>query len=146
MDFSSYTKDFHKITMKSKLVEPECVKLARYMQELRMNIQDELSLCSPITVQKCFQFALKVEEKIKIQRFLSGLPYVHRSQIQYDEPKTLEEAIRKARHMYEQGKVKEDLAKPWKGKKHDIKFHGKKGFKPTSFEGNSFQPKPKISH
>ena len=63
MDISSYTKEFHKLTMKSKLVEPEYVKLARYMQGLRMNIQDELSPCSPNTVQKCFQLALKVKEK-----------------------------------------------------------------------------------
>ena len=62
MDVSSYIEEFHKLTMKSKLVEPECVKLARYMQGLRMNIQDKLNLCSPNTVQKCFQFALREEK------------------------------------------------------------------------------------
>ena len=39
------------------------------------------------------------EEKIKIQRFLSGLPSFYKDQIQYDEPKSLEEEIRKAKHM-----------------------------------------------
>ena len=33
------------------------------------------------------------EEKIKIQLFLSGLPSFYKDRIQYDEPKTLEEAI-----------------------------------------------------
>jgi hypothetical protein len=35
------------------------------------------------------------EEKVKIQRFLSGLPSFYRDKIQFDEPKTLEETIRK---------------------------------------------------
>jgi hypothetical protein len=35
------------------------------------------------------------EEKVKIQRFLSGLPSFYKDKIQFDEPKTLEETIRK---------------------------------------------------
>ena len=46
------------------------------------------------------------DEKIKIQRFLSGLPSFYKDWIQYDEPKSLEEAIRKAKHMYEKSKGK----------------------------------------
>ena len=46
------------------------------------------------------------EEKIKIQRFLSGLLSFYKDQIQYDEPKTLEIAIKKPKHMYEQSKGK----------------------------------------
>ena len=46
------------------------------------------------------------EEKIKIQRFLSGLPSFYKDRIQFDEPKMLEVAIRKAKHMYEQSKGK----------------------------------------
>lgn len=65
IDVSSYTEEFQKLTMKSKLVEPECVKIARYIQGLRMNIQDEMSLCSPKTVPKCFQISLKVEKNLK---------------------------------------------------------------------------------
>ena len=49
------------------------------------------------------------EEKIKIQRFLSGLPSFYKDRIQFDEPKTLEVAIRKAKHMYEQSKGKIDF-------------------------------------
>ena len=41
------------------------------------------------------------EEKIKIQRFMNGLPSFYKDRIQYDEPKTLEVAIKKAKHMNE---------------------------------------------
>jgi len=44
------------------------------------------------------------DDKIKIQRFLSGFPSYYKDKIQYDEPKTLEEAIRKAKHLFEQSK------------------------------------------
>ena len=49
------------------------------------------------------------EEKVKIQSFLSGLPSFYKDQIQYDEPKTLEVAIRKAKHMYDHGKGKNNF-------------------------------------
>ena len=35
-------------------------------------------------------------EKVKIQRFLSGLPSFYNDNIQYNNPKTLEETIRRA--------------------------------------------------
>ena len=57
------------------------------------------------------------DEKIKIQRFLSGLPSFYKDQIQFDEPKTLEVAIRKAQHMYEQSKGKADFRRSWQSKK-----------------------------
>ena len=36
------------------------------------------------------------DEKVKIQRFLSGLPQSYKDRIEFYEPRTLEEAIRKA--------------------------------------------------
>jgi hypothetical protein len=41
------------------------------------------------------------DEKVKIQRFLSGLPSFYNEKIQYDNPRTLEEAIKRAKHLYE---------------------------------------------
>jgi hypothetical protein len=38
------------------------------------------------------------DEKVKIERFLSGLPSLYSDNIQYDNPKTLEEAIRRENH------------------------------------------------
>jgi hypothetical protein len=49
------------------------------------------------------------EEKVKVQRFLSGLPSFYKEKIQYDEPRTLTETIRKAKYLYEQGKGKESM-------------------------------------
>jgi hypothetical protein len=37
------------------------------------------------------------DEKVKIRRFLSGLPSFYNDKIQYDNPKKLEEAIRRAK-------------------------------------------------
>jgi hypothetical protein len=37
------------------------------------------------------------DEKVKIQRFISGLPAFYKEKIKYEEPKTLTEAIRKAK-------------------------------------------------
>jgi len=47
------------------------------------------------------------DEKVKIQRFLSGLPTFYKGKIQYDELKTLEETIRMVKYLYEQSKGKE---------------------------------------
>ena len=60
------------------------------------------------------------DEKIKIQRFLSGLPFSYKDQIQYDEPRNLEKAIRKAKHLYEHNKGRTDFRRSWKDKKKDI--------------------------
>jgi hypothetical protein len=61
------------------------------------------------------------DDIVKIQRFLSGLPPFYSDKIQYDNPKTLEEAIRRAKHLYEQSKGKPVFRKYWnenmKGKK-----------------------------
>jgi hypothetical protein len=59
--------------------------------------------------KRLFKFKLKYEdfikdEKVKIQRFLSGLPSVYSDKIQYDNPRTLEESIRRAKHLHEQSK------------------------------------------
>lgn len=41
------------------------------------------------------------EEKGKIQRYVSGLPPPFKDRIEFDEPKTLEDAIQKINHFYE---------------------------------------------
>jgi hypothetical protein len=41
------------------------------------------------------------DDKVKIQRFLSGLPYFYSDKIQYNNPNTLEETIRRENHIYE---------------------------------------------
>jgi hypothetical protein len=70
------------------------------------------------------------DEKVKIQMFLSGLPSFHKNKIQYDEPETLIETIRKDKYLYERGKGRESMQKYWKDKKKDKFDQRRKGFKP----------------
>jgi hypothetical protein len=62
------------------------------------------------------------DEKFKIQMFLGGLPYFYSEKIQYDSPKTLEESIRRAKHIYEKTRGRPVYQKSWnetmKGKKY----------------------------
>ena len=85
------------------------------------------------------------DENIKIQRFLSGLPSFYRDVIQYDEPKSLKEEIRKAKHMYEKNKGKTYFRRSWKDKKQDNQNQRKKGFKPPPFRGSASQQKPGVT-
>jgi hypothetical protein len=41
-------------------------------------------------------------ENAKVQQFISGLPKDYHNRIEFDEPKTLEDTIRKVRYCYEQ--------------------------------------------
>ena len=70
---------------------------------------------------------------MKIQHFLSGLPQSYKDIIEFYEPITLEEAIRKAKYCYEKSKGKLDYHKTWKDKKNEKYYQRKKGFKPSSF-------------
>ena len=73
------------------------------------------------------------DDKVKIQRFLSGLPQTYKDRIAFDEPRTLEEDIRKAKYFYDQNKSKLDIHKAWKCKKNENFDQRKKGFKPSHF-------------
>ena len=44
------------------------------------------------------------DDKVKIQHFLSGLPHSYNDKIEFDEPRTLEEAIMKVKYCYDQNK------------------------------------------
>jgi len=56
------------------------------------------------------------DKKAKVQRFFSGFPLAFRDWIEYDEPQSLEEVIRKLEHYYEQSKSKPKSQKSWKWK------------------------------
>ena len=59
------------------------------------------------------------DEKVKIQRFLSGLPQSYKDIIEFYEPRTMEETIRKNKYFYEQSRGKPDYQKTWKDKKNE---------------------------
>ena len=71
-----------------------------------------------------------VDEKPKVQRFLSYLPYHIKDKIEYDNPKTLEEAMRKVNFCYEQNRKNESMMK-WKAKKNNKFEQKKKEFVPN---------------
>eukprot|EP00253_Pinus_taeda_P001681 PITA_01681 len=58
------------------------------------------------------------EEKAKLQRLVSSLPLTMQERIEFDNPKTMDEAIRKARLCYQQNKSKgENPGKRWTDKR-----------------------------
>ena len=61
------------------------------------------------------------DEKVKIQKFLSGLPYFYSDKMRYDNPKTLEETIRTTMHLYKQRKGRPVFQKAWNEKMKDKK-------------------------
>ena len=59
-----------------------------------------------------------MDEKLKVQRFLSCLPYHIKYRIEYDNPKNLEEAMKKMDLCYEQNRKKESMTN-WKAKRNN---------------------------
>ena len=74
------------------------------------------------------------DEKVRIKHFMSGLPHSYKDQIEFYEPRTMEEVIRKAKYCYEQRKRKPDYHKAWKNKMNEKSDQRKKGFKPSNFK------------
>eukprot|EP00253_Pinus_taeda_P017453 PITA_17453 len=69
------------------------------------------------------------EEKVKVQRFVSSLPPYMRERIEFDNPKSMDEVIRKARICYQQGKQKGETANRKWSEKKNFKLAG-------NFKGN----------
>jgi hypothetical protein len=83
---------------------------------------------------KCVSFIK--DETVKIQRYLSGLSPFISDKIQYDDPKTLEETIRRAKCLYDQQKERPTFQKSWEDKKKFKMDQRKKGTKPPFFRNN----------
>jgi hypothetical protein len=71
-------------------------------------------------------------EKAKVQRFISGLPKDYQNRIEFDEPKTLEDTIRKTRYCYEHLGHRKKPHEGWK-QKNNLGFQ-KKVFKSPRFK------------
>ena len=59
------------------------------------------------------------DEKVRIKHFMSGLPHSYKDQIEFYEPRTMEEVIRKAKYRYEKSRRKHDYQKTWKKKMNE---------------------------
>ena len=59
-----YTEYFYKVNLRESYMEESAEKDARYANGLRMDIQEEISMVSPRTMEDAYQCALREEEKI----------------------------------------------------------------------------------
>jgi hypothetical protein len=76
------------------------------------------------------------DETVKIQRYLSGLPPSISEKIQYDDPKTMEETMRRTKCLYEQQREKPTFRKAWDDQKKFKKEQRQKGNKPPFFRNS----------
>eukprot|EP00253_Pinus_taeda_P012458 PITA_12458 len=77
------------------------------------------------------------EEKAKVQRFVSSLPAYMQERIEFDNPKSMDEVIRKARICYQQGKQKGETAnRKWNEKRNFKTVGNSKGNRSNGSKGN----------
>eukprot|EP00253_Pinus_taeda_P017026 PITA_17026 len=77
------------------------------------------------------------EEKAKFQRFVSSLPAYMRERIEFDNPKSMDEVIRKARICYQQGKQKGETAnRKWNERRNFKTVGNSKGNRSNGSKGN----------
>ena len=79
-----------------------------------------------------------IDEKPKIQRFLSCLPTSFKDIIEFYNPKTLQEAMTKSDFFYKWSKKRESIPN-WKNKRTSNFDQKRKGFKSNKSFGNNSQ-------
>lgn len=60
-----YTEEFYKLTIRPRHRELSKEKVARYINVLRFNIQDEIGMLKIDLVEDAYQYTLKAEDKLK---------------------------------------------------------------------------------
>jgi hypothetical protein len=72
MSVKEYTEEFYKINIRAGHWESDDEKVARYMNGLRYDIQDEMSMMTLRNVEDAYQMALKAEEKLSRKKGQRG--------------------------------------------------------------------------
>ena len=67
-----YIEEFYKVSIRVGEARDTNEKVARYVNGLRMDIQDEISVLSPKIVEEAYQIALKDEEKVMRKQSARG--------------------------------------------------------------------------
>ena len=67
-----YTEEFYKVSIRSGQIQDMVEKVARYINGLRMEIQDEMSMLSLKTMDEAYQMSLKAEEKLLRKQSAKG--------------------------------------------------------------------------
>jgi uncharacterized protein YjbK len=65
MSVKEYTEEFYRLHIRASHCESDEEKVARYMNGLRYNIQDEMSMMTIQMVEGAYQMALKAKEKLR---------------------------------------------------------------------------------
>jgi uncharacterized protein YjbK len=64
MTVKEYTEEFYRMNIRAGHRESDDEKVVRYMNGLRYDIQDEMSMMTIRTVEDAYQMALKDKEKM----------------------------------------------------------------------------------
>jgi hypothetical protein len=72
MTVKEYTEEFYRLNIRAGHRESDDEKVARYLNGLRYDIQDELSMVTIRTVEDAYQMALKAEEKLSRKQSQRG--------------------------------------------------------------------------
>eukprot|EP00253_Pinus_taeda_P029692 PITA_29692 len=126
---------FQKYFKERYLTEPFYDEKAREFHDLRLGQQSMDEFINRFTSLLRYVPYIK-EEKAKVQRFVSSLPAYIRERIEFDNPRTMDEAIHKARICYQQNKQKGDISnKRWNERKSNIIAGNHKGSRGNSGKG-----------
>jgi len=130
-------KTFKMLSKKQYLSEQYFEGKAKEFYELKLGNMTMKDLCSKfLSLLRYVPYI--TGEKPKVQRFLSCLPTSYKDRIEFDDPRTLEEAMRKEKLYYEQYKNRSENTSNWKGKKPG-KFDQKNNRYYNKNSGNSFK-------
>jgi hypothetical protein len=72
MTVKEYTEEFYRLNIRAGYRESDEEKVVRYLNGLRYDIQDELSMVTIRTVEDAYQMALKAEEKLSCRQGQRG--------------------------------------------------------------------------
>ena len=72
-----YTEEFYRVSIRARKFQDTPEKTARYVNGLKLEIQDEIGILSPKTVEEAYQMALKVEEKLLRNQSAKGRGNFH---------------------------------------------------------------------
>ena len=72
MTVKEYTEELYRVSIRAGKFQDTPEKTARYVNGLKFEIQDDIGLLSPKTVEEVYQMALKAEEKLLRKKSAKG--------------------------------------------------------------------------
>jgi hypothetical protein len=109
MIVKGHTEEFYKLNIRTGKREKDEEKFARYINGLRYEIQDEISMMSIRIVEDAYQFALKVEEKLARKQSQQGrgkIPVPNKGKgVAHDKEKKSKDETEKPHNHLERGGI-----------------------------------------